>query len=357
MIYKKLLRYFQIFITLSSAPSYFSSSLVADAYENSQQSFIHNIESSPLLLSNHDKLKYKITNPVNGSVYELLNNASESILIITFSLTEEKVIEIINRKAGDGVDVQVLIDRNHMAGLSAKLHPAIKLTTRKTGEGHLHHKVLVVDQSYVWLGSANFTYDNFIVRSNLVIGLYSPEMGMALTEEANYIQTQAPRSNPLPLSVCFNEQFLEMYVLPHNPPENPRALESQMNEIALKRLLSLIDEAQQSIKISIAVLTLKDVSQALIRAKQRGLQVEVVAGNMYEEAVHLLIQAGVQVKGSKSAPHQKWMYIDQSILLNGSPNWSMGAFSRGDESFIVLYALSLEQQVAIEEIWQSVSGG
>lgn len=358
MIHLRFIRYFIVLATLLLSTSYSPFILEAVAYETSQQSFIQNIESTPLLLSNHDKVKYKDLNPINGSVYELLNKAQNSILMITFSLSEEKVIQMLNRKAEEGVEVQVLIDRDHMAGLAAKLHPAIKLATRRIGEGHLHHKILVVDQAYVWLGSANFTYDSFIVRANLVVGFYSPEMGAALTEEALYIESQAPRTHALPLTVSFNEQFLELYVLPHNPPKNPRALETKMNEIAKQKLISLIDEAQASVKVSICVLTFKDVSRALIRAQQRGVDVEVVvAGNMNEEAVQLLVKAGIPVKESKQAPHQKWMYIDQTILLNGSPNWSMSAFSRGDESFIVLYALSLEQQATIEEIWRSVRGG
>ncbi len=42
------------------------------------------------------------------------------------------------------------------------------------------------------------------------------------------------------------------------------------------------------------------------------------------------------------------MLVDHEILLNGSPNWSMNAFSRSDESFVVIYDLTVEQLNALE---------
>lgn len=61
----------------------------------------------------------------------------------------------------------------------------------------------------------------------------------------------------------------------------------------------------------------------------------------------MLIQSGINVKQGKNL-HYKFMLVDHEIFLDGSPNWSMNAFSRSDESFIVLYDLTEKQLQSLE---------
>lgn len=313
---------------------------------NSQKietTFIQGIEQSPLILGNHD-LSY---NPLQGSVYELLKNAQSSILILSFTFSDPEVIRIVNQKASEGIDVQLIIDRDHLSGLSGQLHPSIHIGTRAQGEGHLHHKILIVDREYIWLGSANFTHSAFTSTKNLAIGFFSPEIGVQLYQEALNIVSSSPRISTNPLSCSYGNQLLELYVLPHNAPEAPRLTETMMNEMGKQKLISLIDNAKHHIKISVDVWTYKDASRAIIHAMQRGVQVDVVVGNTKDEAVKMMIQSGIRVKQGKNL-HHKFMLVDHETLLNGSPNWSMNAFSRSDESFIILYNLSKEQLNALE---------
>ncbi|MBA3816263.1 MAG: hypothetical protein H0X29_07035 [Parachlamydiaceae bacterium] len=120
-------------------------------------------------------------------------------------------------------------------------------------------------------------------------------------------------------------------------------------------MISLFDNAQHHINVSIEQLTFKDASRALIRAHQRGVIVEVFTPNLNDDAVKLLINERMNVKLGRNI-HHKFALIDNKILLNGSPNWSMNAFSRSDESFIVLNNISLAQLSVMDSVWQSISG-
>jgi hypothetical protein len=80
---------------------------------------------------------------------------------------------------------------------------------------------------------------------------------------------------------------------------------------------------------------------------KRGIMVDVVVGSTADEAVKMLIQSGINVKQGKNL-HYKFMLVDHEIFLNGSPNWSMNAFSRSDESFTVLYNLTEKQLQSLE---------
>jgi phosphatidylserine/phosphatidylglycerophosphate/cardiolipin synthase-like enzyme len=308
-----------------------------------QKTFIEGIEHSAIIFSNHD-LK---DNSLQGSAYELISKAQSSILILSFTFSDPDVIQIINQKASEGIDVQLILDRDHLNGLSRQLHPSIQIGTRREGEGHLHHKIIVVDREYIWLGSGNFTPNSFKTAKNLSIGLFSPEIGYHLHQEASDIASSNSRVSKTPLSCAYGNQLLELYVLPHNAPEAPRYAETMMNEAGKQKLIDLIDQAKHHLKISVDVWTYKDASRAVIDAMRRGVQVDLVVGNVAEEAVKMMIQNGIKVKQGENL-HYKFMLVDDKILLNGSPNWSMNAFSRSDESFIVLYDLTEEQLKALE---------
>lgn len=310
-----------------------------------ESSSIAGIETSPLLLSN-DNLSH---NTLKGSVHDLLNSAHSSILIISFSFSDPEVIQLLNKKADEGVFVQLIIDRDHLVGLKQKMRPSVQIGTRSGGEGHLHHKMLVVDSEYVWIGSANFTTSAYSTMKNLAIGFYSPEIGAQLHQEASDIASSSARSAKSPFTTSYGEQLLEVYVLPHNAPESPRATETAMNDAGKEKLIGLIDGARHHLKISVDVWTYKDASRAVINAMQRGVKVDVVVGNTTEEAVKMMIQAGIPVKQGQNL-HFKFMLVDNEIFLNGSPNWSMNAFSRSDESYVVLYNLTEEQLSALEGV-------
>lgn len=299
---------------------------------------VEGIERAPQVLSNHELEN----NSLQESVYELLEQAQSSILIISFTFSDPETIRLINQKASEGIDVQLVIDRDHISSFARLLHPSIRIGTRAKGEGHLHHKILVVDHAYIWLGSANFTPGSFTTSKNLALGFFSPEIGEKLHREALDITSSSTRVGTTPLSCTYGNQLLELYLLPHNDPDAPRPAETLMNLIGQQKLVSLIDNARHHIKISVDVWTFKEASRAVINAKRRGVQVDVVVGNITDEAVNMMIQNGINVQ-QRPDLHYKFMLVDHQILLNGSPNWSMNAFSRSDESFIVLYDLTVEQ--------------
>ncbi len=214
----------------------------SDAY-GSESSFIQGIEHAPLILSN-DKID---SNSLQGSVYELLNKAQSSILILSFTFSDSKVIQIINQKATEGIKVQLIIHRDHISESKEQLHPSIKIDTRAQGEGHLHHKILVVDNKYIWLSSANFTPGSFRVSKNLAIGFFSPEIGARLHQEALDIALFKARINTNLISCVYGSQLLELYILPHNAPETPRSVETELNEMGKQKLITLIDNAKNTL--------------------------------------------------------------------------------------------------------------
>ena len=102
-----------------------------------------------------------------------ITEAEHSILILTFTLSDPKIMSLLKQKAQEGVDVTVIIDKDHLQPILGLKGDNFHIYTRLYGEGRVHHKILVIDEEYVWIGSANFTESAYSKQENLMVGIYS----------------------------------------------------------------------------------------------------------------------------------------------------------------------------------------
>lgn len=106
---------------------------------------------------------------------------------------------------------------------------------------------------------------------------------------------------------------------------------------AQKLVLRTIDAATSSIRVAAYVFTNPDVTRALIAAKQRGVDVAVVAdhrSNLEEQrsgagrhALTLLAKAGIPTRTVKAYPihHDKFIVVDGMAVETGSFNFTAAA--------------------------------
>lgn len=290
-------------------------------------------------------------NSLGSAIKNSILNAQESILIFTFSLSDPGIIDALNQKANEGLPVTVVIDKEHLGEIKTKGVPNIEVVTRTSGEGHLHHKILVVDGRDIWVGSANFTTSAYKNQENLMVYFPSSELGQYLHKEADAFRGQAPRIEHDPLLIPLLNQEIYFCLLPHEGYP-PKKIEKSLNALSKKFLIEKINQASKSIKIAMMLWTNNDLANAVIQAQLRGVKVQVVSNDL-EGNIPKLIAAGIDVKVNSKLGfmHNKLMWIDDQILVNGSANWSQSAFSRNDESFIVLEPMSGEQTEILTDYW------
>jgi len=126
-------------------------------------------------------------------------------------------------------------------------------------------------------------------------------------------------------------------------------------------LLNWINRANQSIYVLIYSFTLDDVANALIAAKNRGLDVKIVMDNTQAAGqgseYQTLLNAGVTVRtDNRSADmHDKVAIIDNQIVITGSFNWSTSAETENNENLIVFRSPSLASTYTTEfwHIWNT----
>ncbi len=110
-------------------------------------------------------------------------------------------------------------------------------------------------------------------------------------------------------------------------------------------LIRRIDWAQQEIKVAVYMFTVPSLMDALLRAKRRGVDVEVIMeGNPYNatsinrEAVQFFKKNSIDFYETDnqyfSFMHAKYMIIDESWLI-ATANWTRSSFSSNREFFIL----------------------
>jgi phosphatidylserine/phosphatidylglycerophosphate/cardiolipin synthase-like enzyme len=112
---------------------------------------------------------------------------------------------------------------------------------------------------------------------------------------------------------------------------------------SLELILSAIDSARESIHVATYSFTSKPVSEALLAAHKRGLDVRVVAdkkGNSGKyTAVTYLANHGVPVRlnGKYAIHHHKFMVVDYKHVQTGSFNYSRAAVEKNAENVMVIW--------------------
>lgn len=116
---------------------------------------------------------------------------------------------------------------------------------------------------------------------------------------------------------------------------------SPKEEIALT-IIKLMDGAEQSIDIAAFAFTHPDISAAAIRAHQRGVKVRLLMDYTQSRLKNCratdLIDAGIEVRTRhrRGFQHNKYIVIDEMILLTGSYNFTTSADARNTENLLVI---------------------
>jgi phosphatidylserine/phosphatidylglycerophosphate/cardiolipin synthase-like enzyme len=286
--------------------------------------------SSPLIFyANQSRQDLKLT------LCKAIDQAQTSLFACFYGLTDRDIISALARKASLGVDVAIEYDRTASRSLKEYFPSTASLKARRS-KGLMHRKILIVDHAYLFLGSANLTLSSLRHHSNCMIGLYAPPLAQFLSQ-----------SDANQFFFSLDAQRAEMWLLPDT------------EQLALHRLLALIEGASKTIRIAMFTLTHPQIAQALNRAVKRGVRVSIIvdyysARGASKKTVELLKKAGAEIYLSQGPQllHHKWAIIDQDTFAMGSANWTKAAFTKNEEFLFILSSLTRSQKKYLDDLWE-----
>lgn len=284
---------------------------------------------------------------LKATVIESIRHAKTSVLLIIFTLKDPDVIQELRRKAESGVSVTVICDAK--ASREAKEGLGVKVDLlRRFSDGHMHPKILVVDNKQIWIGSANMTTESLKNHANLITGFESEEFANHIWTYANSLKEYGRDNNHSYYDSAMHGQRIEMSFLPGDPKGKDR----------IKQMLR---SAQKTIRVGMFTFTRFDFARELINAKNRGVSVEVAMDRGMSKGAGAKVAALLRKEGiplrlndGKHLFHHKFAYIDSNCLINGSANWTKAAFTQNDDCFIILHDLTERQVAQMESLWQGI---
>jgi len=111
---------------------------------------------------------------------------------------------------------------------------------------------------------------------------------------------------------------------------------------AIALVQSTINQADHCIDLAAYSFTSYKIADALIEAKQRGVEVRVLLdkgqGKRHYRAIKDLQEAGIQIRINRhyAIMHDKYLIVDDKTVETGSFNYTTGAEKRNAENVIVV---------------------
>ena len=281
---------------------------------------------------------------------EAIDQARTQIDAALYDLDLWSIRNALIRAHQRGVQVRLVVesdslDRPEIQELIAEGIPLVD----DQAESLMHNKFMVIDASEVWTGSMNYTINGAYRHLNNLVCIRSSRLAENFTAE-------------------FEEMFLEGYfgeITLENTPHPDLVLDGVRIETYFapddhpqKRIIQLIEEAQESIDFLYYSFTADDVADALIDQAQTGIAVRGVV-DAYQEGTGLggeyqhLKDAGLEVYLDRHPEklHHKVMVIDSRIVITGSYNLTRSAEELNDENLLIIHDPDIAEIFLGEFAW------
>jgi phosphatidylserine/phosphatidylglycerophosphate/cardiolipin synthase-like enzyme len=291
-------------------------------------------------------LSTDLKDPMRSSLEHSIQNAKESVVLIIYSLSDKKLVNSLRYVANRGVPVMVIHDSVETPDCAFLLGKNVKCYPRR-GQGLMHNKLLVIDHSIVWLGSANMSTRSLTEQGNLVVALRCRAIAETIEALAASMISRSAYLSP-PLHVEFPQSHLTLFFHPFH------------GKLAFRSLIERIDTASKRIFVAMFTFTHPDLISALCRAKDRGVDVRIVldkdsstqtSKKAYVTFKRKGIHCGYRTK--TGLLHYKTAIIDNA-LVTGSCNWTKAGFASNHEAMLFIEPLTPVQHVWIDRWWSQV---
>lgn len=266
-----------------------------------------------------------------------ISSAQNSIFLSVYGITDKDILKKLETKSQEGISIHVEFDPTASCPLHQYLSKAALFPIRR--QGLMHRKIVVVDDAQIFLGSANLTTASLRHHDNLIIGLHHKGL-------ADFLK------NPKALSFSFSiddTQQGDLFLLP-DPLQQ-----------GLNQLIATINQAKDTLRIAMFTLTHPQLTDAIVRAKSRGVDVRVAidyftAKGASCKSVQCLYKATIPIflSQGKQLLHHKWACVDKQNFILGSANWTRSAFTKNQDFLFFLYHLNGQQKKYIDSLWDLI---
>lgn len=289
----------------------------------------------------------QISGGIDGPLVAAIDAARLSVHAAMYSLTLNSVRNALIRAHRRGIDVRVVMESDNLSDddPQALAHAGIPILGDRQ-EGLMHDKFMIIDNTYVWTGSMNFTNSGAYEDNNSLIQIRSDQI--AADYEAEFKQmfvgdlfgpAKKPVS-PTP-SVTIGGTTLEVYFSP----------EDQVQDV----LVQLISGAKSSVYFLAYSFTSDPLGETLRQRAAQGVKVagvmdtDQVSGNLGTEFDAFRADGlDVRLDSNPGQMHEKMIIVDGQTVVTGSYNFTRSADTSNDENLLIIQNPQIAAQCTLE---------
>lgn len=310
-------------------------------------------------------------NLILNELISYIDNAQTSIDIAAYNINRTAIVDALNRAVARGVQVRYVANdgtsNTALASPNTPNFPIIYVNPL----AFMHNKFLSIDaddvnNSWVWMGSMNFTNNDIDNDANNVLAIQDQALAKAYRIE---FQEMWGSDGPSPNSAASRAGSQKTDNTPHNFNIGGEEYELYFSpsDQTNSKMLAALESADRNIFFALLTFTRADLGQAIIDAHNNGLDVRGIIQNTGDQSSRYPVfqGEGLNVEANSSGVvHHKYGIVDANssldpLVITGSHNWSNAAENSNDENTLIIHSANMAN-LFLQEFsrrWCDVQGG
>jgi len=304
------------------------------------------------------------------TICKYIDMAENKLDIAVWDNGNNQIIDCINEAYNRGVQVRYITSSNALNSGLSNLNSAIPVLERNSGVSSdvMHNKFVIIDELYLITGSMNFNEGAIQDDYNNLVLIHNPSMCMNYRTEfeemwggsvANYNSAESKfgidKTDNTIHQITIGGVDVESYFSP--------------TDQTTLHIIEEIDAADYTLDIAMFTFINNDISDAVIAAHDRGVEVRCIIENenYIGSEFNNLVNAGIPTLSHDGVPfdfHHKYCIIDAKhvdsnpTVITGSHNWTNSAEEEYDENTLIIHnpLISWQYLEEFSERWGELGG-
>ncbi len=268
---------------------------------------------------------------LKNSLLNLLSKAHVSVDIAIYNIDDEEVINVLRERQSAGVRVRIVMEgRNYLSKMA--LLKGLNVVADPIDNGLMHEKFVVVDDEWVWVGSANFTLSSFEKDLNNAIILHSAQLAKVFEKEFELLYDGY-------FSRAIRSEFLNVEGMGIFVGFSPGAK-------CFDELLNVLKSSKRNVYIAMYAFSDWRLALTLAWLDARGVKIHILVDPRWNVSSYSVLREMRKEFNFKTCEnpygllHDKYIIVDpnsnNAALIMGSYNLTKSAQLRNDEVVLVI---------------------
>lgn len=328
----------------------------------------HFIPDYPLLISNGSikmfltdhsttlKPDRKCNSPACKEVLNRINSAQNSIDIALYGYDNiPDITNALENAKKRGVKLRIVYDISTKS-YYPETSKLLSLAAEISGDSPkvlMHNKFMIFDNKSLITGSMNFSSTGFSgFNTNCIFFINSQEIANIYTEEFN----QMLSGKFSIMKTANSRKSIKLGKTVVTPLFSPK------DKIITNNIIPLIESSKNYIYIPAFIITHDALTNSLIRAKHRGVDVKIIldatntSGSRNKLKVLRMSGIPVKVENYAGKVHSKSIIVDDKYIIAGSMNFSNSGENKNDENVLIVEdeRLARHYKGFFEYLWKKI---